>query len=182
MVAHIASDNVQGGYQAGKLMCRRSVRAAAVAIIDEPEVTSVQDRVKGFRQGSRRSARASRSSPTSIRGGNARQGEQRYRRHPAGAQGSQRHLRHQRRLRARRADRGEGRRPDRQGAIVGYDATPEARTAIAAGEMYGDAIQYPDRIGATTIDVIHDYFAGKKPPYLVKIGVGTFTQADAKAQ
>ncbi len=39
----------------------------------------------------------------------------------------------------------EGGRHDRQGAIVGYDATPEARTAIAAGEMYGDAIQHPDQ-------------------------------------
>ena len=39
--------------------------------------------------------------------------------------------------------------------------------------MYGDAIQYPAKIGSTTIDVIHDYFAGKTPPPLVKIGVGT---------
>jgi ribose transport system substrate-binding protein len=61
-------------------------------------------------------------------------------------------------------------------AIVGYDATPEARVAIAKGEMYGDAIQYPAKIGSTTIDVIANYFAGKKPPPIVKIGVGTFTK------
>ena len=30
-------------------------------------------------------------------------------------------------------------------AVVGYDATPEARAAIASGAMYGDAIQYPDQ-------------------------------------
>ena len=35
-------------------------------------------------------------------------------------------------------------------AIVGYDATPEARAAIANGDMYGDAIQYPAKIGSTT--------------------------------
>ena len=34
----------------------------------------------------------------------------------------------------------------------------------------------------TTIDVIHDSFAGKTPPPVVKIAVGTFTQADAKQQ
>ncbi|MBV8490806.1 MAG: sugar ABC transporter substrate-binding protein, partial [Candidatus Eremiobacteraeota bacterium] len=61
-----------------------------------------------------------------------------------------------------------------------YDATPEARTAIANGDMYGDAIQSPKTIGATTIDTIHDYFDGKTPPPIVKIQVGAFTKADAK--
>jgi ribose transport system substrate-binding protein len=50
VIAHVASDNVQGGNQAGKLMCRGlGPQGGAVAIIDEPEVTSVQDRVKGFK-------------------------------------------------------------------------------------------------------------------------------------
>jgi len=31
-------------------------------------------------------------------------------------------------------------------AVIGYDATPEARDAIKAGTMYGDAIQHPDQI------------------------------------
>src|ERR1700722_7207180 len=40
VVAHIASDNVQGGAQAGELMCAGLPnKAGAVAIIDEPEVT-----------------------------------------------------------------------------------------------------------------------------------------------
>src|SRR5271154_2968476 len=52
VVSHIASDNVQGGGQAAKLMCAAMAgKAGSVAIIDEPEVTSVQDRVKGFRAG-----------------------------------------------------------------------------------------------------------------------------------
>src|SRR5476651_1768438 len=49
VVSHIASDNVQGGGEAGKLMCRALGSSGSVAIIDEPEVTSVQDRVKGFK-------------------------------------------------------------------------------------------------------------------------------------
>src|SRR6202035_2651452 len=50
VVAHIASDNVQGGAQAGKLLCAAvGTGAVEIAIIDEPEVTSVQDRVKGFK-------------------------------------------------------------------------------------------------------------------------------------
>jgi ABC-type sugar transport system substrate-binding protein len=65
-------------------------------------------------------------------------------------------------------------------AIVGYDASPEARAAIASGGMVGDALQSPATIGSTTIDVIHDYFNGKTPAPVVKIDVGTFTAADAK--
>jgi len=42
---------LQGGAQAGKLMCAAIPgHVGTIAIIDEPEVTSVQDRVKGFKQ------------------------------------------------------------------------------------------------------------------------------------
>jgi len=51
VVSHIASNNVQGGAQAGKLMCAALGKGGgSVAVIDEPEVTSVQDRVTGFKQ------------------------------------------------------------------------------------------------------------------------------------
>jgi ribose transport system substrate-binding protein len=64
--------------------------------------------------------------------------------------------------------------------IVGYDANPEAQTAIKNGAMYGDAIQHPDLIGAKTIDAIADSFAGKTIPARISVPVGTFTKADAK--
>jgi ribose transport system substrate-binding protein len=63
--------------------------------------------------------------------------------------------------------------------VIGYDAAPEARTAIANGSMYGDAIQHPDQIGAKTIDAIHDYFNGKTPATKISVPVGTYTKADA---
>ncbi|MBV9270615.1 MAG: substrate-binding domain-containing protein, partial [Candidatus Eremiobacteraeota bacterium] len=50
VIAHIASNNVQGGAQAGMLMCKALNNSGSVAILNQPEVTSVQDRVKGFRQ------------------------------------------------------------------------------------------------------------------------------------
>ena len=50
VIAHIASNNVQGGGVAGQLMCKAVGGSGDVAILDEPEVTSVQDRVKGFKQ------------------------------------------------------------------------------------------------------------------------------------
>ncbi len=59
--------------------------------------------------------------------------------------------------------------------IVGYDATPEARKAIDAGQMVGDPEQHPDQIGKLTIDQIHDYFNGKTPPKYIPVHVGSYT-------
>ncbi|MBV9233826.1 MAG: substrate-binding domain-containing protein [Candidatus Eremiobacteraeota bacterium] len=177
VVAHIASDNVQGGYQAGTLMCKAVGGSGAVAILDEPEVTSVQDRVRGFR-----SAIAARCPKLTIvadidSGGTRDKASsdtgdilQAHRDlkgifgiNDDSALGA---------LAAVRAANMTG-----KVAVIGYDATPEARSAIGNGEMYGDAIQYPAKIGATTIDTIAAYFAGRKPPAAVKIGVGTFTKS-----
>ena len=114
VVAHIASDNVQGGCQAGKLICqavgkqrqRRDHRRAR----SHERARSRQRLQTGARAAlSRRDDRRRRR----LRR-RARQGQQRHRRHPAGASRPQGHLRHQRRFGARRARRGEGRRPDRQ--------------------------------------------------------------------
>jgi ribose transport system substrate-binding protein len=180
VVAHIASDNVQGGGQAGKLMCAAVGKAGgSVAIIDEPEVTSVQDRVKGFKA-------ALAACPTvkivaDIDGGGER----------AKASSSMDDI-----LQAHKdlkgvfginddSALGAARSIDAAGmtgkvAVIGYDATPEAQTAIKNGSMYGDAIQHPDQIGSETIDAIHDFFAGKTPPAKIAVPVGTFTKADAK--
>ncbi|MBV8198314.1 MAG: substrate-binding domain-containing protein, partial [Candidatus Eremiobacteraeota bacterium] len=168
VVAHVASDNVQGGFQAGTLMCAAVGNTGAVAIIDEPEVTSVQDRVRGFKN-----ALATKCPKVTIVADIDSGGTRDKASSDAGdilqahrdlkgifginddsALGA---------LAAVRAANLTG-----KVAIVGYDATPEARTAIGQGEMYGDAIQYPAKIGATTVDTIADYFAGKKPSPIVK--------------
>jgi ribose transport system substrate-binding protein len=60
--------------------------------------------------------------------------------------------------------------------IVGYDATPEAKKAIADGKLYGDAIQYPAKIGELAIRTIADYFAGKTVPSVVPVPVGSWTK------
>ncbi len=179
VVAHIASDNVQGGAQAGKLMCA-AVKSGSVAIIDEPEVTSVQDRVKGFK-----SALASGCPGVKVVADIDGGGER------AKASSSMDDI-----LQSHKdlkgvfginddSALGAAKSIDAAGmkgkiAVVGYDATPEARTAIASGSMYGDAIQHPDQIGSKTIDAIHDNFAGKTPAAKIAVPVGQFTKADAK--
>lgn len=181
VVAHVASDNVQGGFQAGKLMCAAVGGSGGVAIIDEPEVTSVQDRVRGFREA------LAQICPHVTVVADVDAGGQRDR-----AESDTSDL-----LQSNRSLKGIFGINDDSAlgalaaakaaglvgkiAIVGYDATPEARTAIAAGQMYGDAVQYPEQIGRKTIDAIHEYFGGKHPPKVVHVNVGTFTRANAGA-
>jgi ribose transport system substrate-binding protein len=181
VVAHIASDNVQGGGQAGKLVCKALGSAGGgVAILDEPEVTSVQDRVRGFK------AALASGCPQAKIVADIDGGGERAKANAAMEDVLQSH----KDLRAvfginDDSALGASRAVDAAGlkgklAVVGYDATPEARAAIKSGSMYGDAIQHPDLIGSETIDAIHTYFGGKKPAAKIAVPVGTFTKADAK--
>ena len=181
VVAHVASDNVQGGKQAGKLMCRAlGAQGGSVAVIDEPEVTSVQERVKGFKA-ALASGCPSVKIVADVDGGGER----------AKASADMEDI-----LQAHKdlggvfginddSALGAAKAIDAAGlkgkiVVVGYDATPEARTAIKSGSMYGDAIQHPGQIGIETIDAIDQFFGGKTPPARIDVAVGTFTKADAK--
>ncbi|MBV9403124.1 MAG: substrate-binding domain-containing protein [Candidatus Eremiobacteraeota bacterium] len=180
VVAHIASDNVQGGEQAGKLMCQALPgKVGTVAIIDEPEVTSVQDRVKGFRMALQQNCR----NVTVVADLDAGGDRQKANSTVGDVLQSHKNLKG---IFGINDDSALGavaaiKAANASGVVViGYDATPEAQSAIKSGDMYGDAIQYPAQIGAKTIQAIHDYFAGHKPPARVTVTVGTFTKANAK--
>jgi len=176
VVAHVASDNVQGGMQAAKLMCQAIGKSGAVAILDEPEVTSVQDRVKGFKAGLKDFCPAATIVADVDAGGERAKADAsmsdilQSNPNVKGVFG----INDDSALGAVSAIKAAG--STGKIAVVGYDATPEARAAIKAGTMYGDAIQYPRKIGALTIDTIHDYFSGKTPPKVVHVPVGTFTR------
>ena len=183
VVSHIASDNVQGGAQAGKLICAAVGKTGSVAILDEPEVTSVQDRVKGFRAALAANCPGVKVVADPDAGGERSKADStmsdvlQSNKDVKGVFG----INDDSALGALSAVKAAG--LNGKIAIVGYDATPEARTAIASGDMYGDAIQYPKQIGSLTVDTIRDYFAGKKTPPIVHVNVGMFTKADAtKAQ
>jgi len=180
VVAHIASDNVQGGAQAGKLMCAALGSAGgSIAILDEPEVTSVQDRVKGFKQA------IATGCPNVKIVADIDGGGERAKASAAMEDILQAHkdlkgvfgINDDSALGASTAVNAAGLKG--KVAVIGYDATPEARTAIKGGSMYGDAIQHPDQIGIKTVDAIAQYFAGKTPPPKISVPVGTFTKADA---
>jgi len=181
VTAHIASDNVQGGGEAAKLMCAGIPgKAGSVAIIDEPEVTSVQDRVKGFKAGLAAGCPNVKVVADIDGGGertkanNAMEDILQSHKDVKGVFG----INDDSALGAAKAIEAAGLKG--KVIVVGYDASPEARVAIKNGSMYGDAIQHPDQIGSKTIDAINSYFAGTKPPAKISVAVGTFTAADAK--
>jgi len=183
VVSHIASDNVQGGGQAGQLICAAVGKSGSIAILDEPEVTSVQDRVKGFKAAIAAGCPGVKIVADVDAGGERAKADSsmgdvlQSNKDVKGVFG----INDDSALGALSAIKAAG--LNGKIAVVGYDAGPEARTAIKAGDMYGDAIQYPQQIGSLTIDTIRDFFAGKKTPPVVHVKVGSFTKADAqKAQ
>ncbi len=181
VVSHIASDNIQGGRVAADLLGAALNGKGDVAIIDEPEVTSVQDRVKGFRAELTAKYPGVRIVADQTAGGERARAatvtDNLLQSFPnlTGIFG----INDDSALGALAAVQSAG----KVGVIkiVGYDANPEAKRAIDKGEMVGDPEQHPDQIGALTIDAIHDYFAGKTPPARIPVAVGSYTgKAPAK--
>jgi ribose transport system substrate-binding protein len=173
VVAHVASDNVAGGKVAAQIMCKALNGPGTVAIIDQPEVTSVQDRVKGFKDELATCKGVTIAADQSAGGDQTRAAtvmDNLLQTYPnlRGVFG----INDNSALGALSAVRSSGKGKIK---IVGYDASPIARKAIDAGDMAGDPQQHPDQIGKLTIDAIHDYFNGKTPAKLIPVAVGSYT-------
>lgn len=57
--------------------------------------------------------------------------------------------------------------------IIGYDAIPPAAEAIRRGTaLKADVVQYPKKIGTTTIQKIQEFFSGAQVPKVVPVEVG----------
>jgi len=174
VTAHIASDNVQGGREAAKLMVQALGGSGKVAILSHPEVASVTDRVNGFKEEIGKHEGIEIVAELSAQGKRdqaVRVMEDMLQSDPdlRGVFG----INDDSALGALAAIEAAGKLE--QIAIVGYDATPEARARIEAGAIYGDVIQRPRLIGELTIGAIHDHFQGKTPPAVIPVEVGTFT-------
>jgi len=174
VVSHVASDNVKGGQEAAKLLAKAVDGKGAVAILSHPEVASVSDRVRGFKEELVRYPDirvAAELSADGRRDKAVRATEDILESHPdlAGIFG----INDDTALGALAAVEAAGKVG--QIKIIGYDATPEARDKIASGALYGDVIQNPRRIGALTMGAIHDFFSGVSPPATIAVEVGTYT-------
>jgi ribose transport system substrate-binding protein len=179
VVAHVASDNYLGGRKAGELMVKALEGQGDIVLITHPGVTSVIDRVRGFKDVVARArgirilaevpAWGQRAKATSVmedllvRLPNVR-----------GVFG----INDDSALGALAAVSAAGKAG--KIVIVGYDASPEAREAMKRGLIFGDTIQYPRKMGELTISAVRDHFAGKKLPAWIPVETGVFTAADAQ--
>lgn len=176
VVTHVASNNVQGGAVAADLLGKALKGSGTIAIIDEPEVTSVQDRVKGFRTELAAKYPGIKIVADQTAGGERSQAanvmDNLLQRFPdlSGVFG----INDDSALGALQSIKSAGKVG--KILIVGYDANPEAQKAIDAGGIVGDPQQHPDVIGKLTIDAIHDYFSGKTPPKRIPVPVGSYTK------
>jgi ribose transport system substrate-binding protein len=171
VVSHIASDNVAGGRLAGEYIAKLLNWKGSIAIIDQPAVTSVLDRVRGFKE-------AVSSHPdirivADVNGQGVRD---------RALEAASDVLQANPELKAIfgiNDDSALGALDavlqfNRRGVvIVGYDATPPAVDAIRKGTpLKADVIQYPKKIGITTIEKIRDYLGGTVIPQVVPVEVG----------
>jgi ribose transport system substrate-binding protein len=171
VASHIASDNVAGGRLAGEYLAKFLGGKGTVGIINQPAITSVLDRVRGFTEAIGKFLDIKIVADVNGQGVRDRAMQ-------AASDVLQAH-------------------PDIQGifginddsalgaldaaqqfkkmnvAIIGYDATPPAVDAITKGtQLKADVIQYPKKIGSTTIQQIKAHFAGQQVPKIVPVDVG----------
>jgi ribose transport system substrate-binding protein len=171
VVSHVASDNVQGGRLAARALARLIADTGNVLIIDQPEVASVQDRVRGFDE-------EMKSHPQIRIVGRPSASGQRARAMAVMEDMLQAHrdlngvfgINDDSALGATSVLEAAGRKDI---VVVGYDATPEAQAAIKRGSpLKADVVQSPRKIGTTAIDIIARYLNGEQVLPLVAVDVG----------
>lgn len=182
VVAHIASDNADGGRKLGVYLGELLEGQGKIAIIDHPIVSSVQDRTRGFEE-------ALKAYP----------GMEIVQRVPGEGQRDKAFTATQRLLQARQDINAifginddsalgalaavESAGLSGQMVIVGFDGTPEARKKIAEGSILkADAVQFPDQIGITTIQTIQRYWNGEDVPPVIPVPVAIIDQASLQEE
>jgi ribose transport system substrate-binding protein len=176
VVAHVASDNVQGGQLAAQALAKHMGGRGKVLVIDHPTVASVQDRVRGFEEELRKHPEIVIVARPSSDGQRAKamavmEDMLQAHRDLKGVFG----INDDSALGAAAVLEAAGRKDV---VVVGYDATPAARQAIqSGGPLKADVTQNPKKIGRMTMEVVAKHLAGQPVPPLVAVEVGLFEGA-----
>lgn len=190
VVCHIATDNFQGGRLAGEAMVKLLGEAGGeaggkVAILHYPDVESCQLRVRGFTEvvdaHNAKADSAKIDVVTTLNGQGAREAG-----FSAAKDAIEAHpdlaalfaINDPSALGARAALEAAGKAE--QVRIIGFDGAIEGKQAILNGQIVCDPIQFPDRMGQTTIDMISKYFEGEDVPPEVLIPSSLYYKADAE--
>ena len=185
VVTHIATDNYEGGKQAGSATIEAMGEAGGkVAVLDFRQAESCILRVKGFKEvidaHNKKNPKAQITIVAELPGDGKKDKSQSatedvLQTHPdlaaifaindPSALGARAALE-----RANKADAVK---------IIGFDGQPDGKQAIKEGKIFADPVQFPDRIGQQTVAAMLDYFDGKTPPKEVLIPTGLYKKADA---
>ena len=180
VVCHVASDNIAGGRLAGEYMAKLLNGNGKIIIIDHPKVMSVRDRTKGFVEAVAKYPGIkiiARPPGDGERGKSMDVMETMLQSHPeingvfaindSTALGALAALR----------------QAKKNIVIVGYDGDPEARAEILKGSpLKADSVQYPRKIGATTIEMVVKHLKGETVPAKVPVEVGIIDKASLEAE
>ena len=182
VAGHVATDNFGGGKLAAVALIEALGGKGKVAILDHPEVESVILRTQGFNDELARQKREKGVSMTvvaTLPGGAAKDRsmkatEDLLQSHPdldgifaindPSALGAVAALEKAGKL--------------SKVKVVGFDGMPEGRSAIKAGKIYADPVQFPDVIGKTAVQNIVKYLAGDDVPKETLIPTKLYRQAD----
>ena len=185
VVTHIATDNYEGGKQAGIATIEvLSEAGGKVAVLDFRQAESCILRVKGFKEvidaHNKKNPKAQITIVAELPGDGKKDKSQSatedvLQTHPdlaaifaindPSALGARAALE-----RANKADAVK---------IIGFDGQPDGKQAIKEGKIFADPVQFPDQIGQQTVAAMLDYFDGKTPPKEVLIPTGLYKKADA---
>lgn len=176
VVSHIASDNVEGGRLVGDFVGKTLNGKGNVAILNLKTITSVQERVAGFKEALAKypdiKIVADEDVPDAKRENALPKATNVITAHPEVnvifgindpvALGAQAALQQ-----ANKTDV----------IVVGFDAVPEAQNYIASGkaQLKADAIQFPRLIGITTVDAIVRHLNGESVPAKLPVPTGLVT-------
>jgi len=186
VVCHVATDNYQGGKLAGQAMVKLlGDSGGKVAILHFPQVESCQLRVKGYQEvvdaHNATGTGGTIVTATTLDGGGVR--DEGYK---AAKDAIEAHpdlaavfaINDPSALGARAALEAAGKAD--QVRIIGFDGQAIGKQAILEGKIVCDPIQFPDRIGQTTIEMIIKHFNGEEVPAEVLIPSELYYQDDAK--
>jgi ribose transport system substrate-binding protein len=177
VVSHIASNNVEGGKKAAEYLAKLLNGKGKIAIINQPAITSVIDRVQGFKDELSKYPEIKITADVNGQGVRDR-----------ALQVTADVLQANPRL-----DGIFGINDDsalgaldavqqfkrKEIVIIGYDATPPAVDAILGNTpLKADVVQYPIKIGEQTIRAIKDHFEGKSIPPSIPVEVGIVDKDD----
>jgi ribose transport system substrate-binding protein len=176
VVSHVAADNRQGGRILAEYLARRLGGSGQVAVLDQPTLASVRDRVSGFREALAAWPGMQIVAAPAVERGLRDVAREKTDNLLAGG---------------RRIDAIFGTNDDcalgalaaltaagrRDIVIVGYDAIPEARTAIAGNtQLIADAVQDPVTIGRRTMEAVASHLARRPVERLIAVPVGLVTR------